>query len=107
MFCSPYDEVLAHDGPGTVFLRDREGLWRFAPNWCRDAWTRNPGEHAHGWVYLLARDKASGFVQLALVTSPTLLVEHPRQELRVFADLEAAEAARAAFGTPPIAVDPW
>ena len=107
MFCSPFDEALAHHGPGAVFLPDREGLWRFAVNWSRDAWTRNPGEHAHGWVYLLARDRDSGFVQLVLCTSPTLLTEHPRLQLRTFDDEAAARAARDAIGQPPVATEPW
>lgn len=107
MFCSPFDEALAHAGPGAVFLPDREGFWRFAPNWSRDAWTRNPGDHAHGWTFLLARDRDSGFVQLVLCTSPTLLGEHPRLDFRVYVTEEQARAARAELGSPPIVTEPW
>jgi hypothetical protein len=56
---------------------------------------------------VLCRDRASGFVQLVLVTSPTLLQEHPRLELRVFDDPAAAQAALADLGTPPLAEASW
>ena len=49
----------------------------------------------------------TGFVLLALVTSPTLLVEHPRLELKRFDDLEAARAALSTFGVPAIAEASW
>ncbi len=103
MFCSPFDESLARSGPAGVFLFDPEGELRFHLTWTRDAWGRSPGPHAHGWVWLLLRDRDTGFVQLALVTSPTLIESHPRAEVAVFEDLEAARAARAAFGVPPFA----
>lgn len=107
MFCTVFDEALAYAGPAAVFLFDPEGALRFEPTWTRDLWGRAPGPHAHGWTWVLARDRSSGFVQLALVTSPTLLVEHPRLDVRAYADLASARAARAVFGQPPVAVEPW
>lgn len=106
-FCSPFDEALANGGPPGVFLFDPEGALRFQPTWTRDVYGRAPGTHAHAWTWLLARDKATGFVQLVLVTSPTLLTEHPRLQLRVFASIEAARAELATWGRPAIAPDPW
>ncbi|MCB9675747.1 MAG: hypothetical protein H6737_11555 [Alphaproteobacteria bacterium] len=106
-FCSLFDAQLAHSGPAAVFLPDTEGAFRFQPNWTRDAWGRAPGPHAHGWTWTLLRDRGSGFVLLALVTSPTLLPEHPRLEVRVVPSLEEAQALRASFGNPPIAAVPW
>lgn len=106
-FCSPFDAALAAAGPAAVFLPDPEGALRFNPEWTRDCWGRAPGPHAQGWVWTLLRDRASGFVVFALVTSPTLLTEHPRLEVRGFDAREDALAARAAFGDPPLASAPW
>jgi hypothetical protein len=107
MFCSSFDEALAHTGPAAIFLPDPDGLWRVAPNWSRDAWNRNPGEHKHGLTYILARDLDSGFVQLVLCTSPTLIDAHPRLQIRVFPTEAAARAAREAIGRPPVAPEAW
>lgn len=90
-----------------MFLLDTEGALRFHLTWTRDAFGRAPGPHSHGWVWLLLRDRGSGFVQLALVTSPTLITEHPRLDVRAFDSCEAAEEARSAWGNPPICVEAW
>ena len=107
MFCSPFDEALAAAGPAAVFLPDPEGALRFHPSWTRDAWGRAGGPHRHGWCWMLFRDRGTGYVQLALVTSPTLVAEHPRMDVRSFEDRDAAETARERFGNPPLASDPW
>ncbi len=107
MFCSPFDEALAHRGPAAVFLPDPEGALRFHPNWTRDAYGRSPGPHLHGWRWLLLRDRGTGYVQIALITSPTLIEAHPRMQVRAYRERADAEAARAALGEPPIAVEPW
>ena len=86
-----------------MFLADTEGLLRFHVTWTRDCWGRAPGPHVHGWTWLLLRDQDTGFVQLALVTSPTLVREHPRAQVRAFDSREAAESCRATFGSPPMA----
>lgn len=106
-FCSEFDAALAEAGPAAVFLPDRNGDLRFEPSWTRDAWGRAPGPHEHGRVWLLARDRASGFVQLVFVTSPTLLAEHPRLDLRAFSDEASARAALEAVGVPPIVEEAW
>ena len=107
MYCSPFDEALASQGPAAVFLPDPEGLLRFDARWTRDAWGRAPGPHALGPTWLLLRDPGTGFVTLVLATSPTLIPEHPRLEVRVFPTREAAEAERATYGRPPICEAPW
>lgn len=107
MYCSPFDESLATAGPAAVFLPDTEGALRFHPSWTRDAWGRSPGPHAHGFCWTLFRDRGTGYVQLVLVTSATLIPEHPRLDQRRFESREQAEEARAAFGNPPIAREPW
>jgi hypothetical protein len=105
-FCSPFDAVLAADGPPALFLRDPEGLFRFDPEWTRDAWGRsNPVERR--WCWVLARDRDSGYVQIVLATSPDLVADHPRLQLRVHGTLEAASEALARLGRPPLARDPW
>ncbi len=107
VFCNPFDASLADRGPAAVFLPDREGLLRFDETWTRDCWGRAPGPHAPGDAWTLMRDRATGYVMLALVTSPTLLVTHPRLEIRQHTTQAAAEAERATYGTPPIARDAW
>jgi len=106
-FCSPFDEALARSGPASIFLVDRAGAMRFHSTWTRDAWGRAPGPHRSGWCWVLLRDRASGYVQLVLVTSPTLMTAHPRADLRIFESRDEAAAARAAFGTPPVSMDAW
>lgn len=106
-FCSPFDEQLAHHGPAGVFLRDSDRVWRFQPTWTRDLWGRAPGPHAHGHRFVLARDTGSGFVMLLLVTSPTLLTEHPRLQLRAYTTLDEATEAWKALGDPAVVPDPW
>jgi hypothetical protein len=106
-FCSPFDSSLASSGPPAVFLPDTEGSLRFQPNWTRDAWGRAEGPHEHGWTWTLLRDRDTGFVLLALVTSPTLIAEHPRLDVRQCASLDEARSLRAEYGNPPIAAEPW
>ena len=106
-FCNAFDSLLAEQGPAAVFLPDREGLFRMDTEWTRDAWTRHPGPHVHGWTWTLVRDRLTGFVTLVLVTSPTLLPVHHEGDVRTFPSLDAAELARAAFGEPPVAEAPW
>ncbi|MCB9666105.1 MAG: hypothetical protein H6732_18500 [Alphaproteobacteria bacterium] len=106
-FCNPFDEALARSGLAAVFLLDREGLLRFDATWTRDAWGREPGPHAAGEGWLLFRDHQTGFVTLALVTSPTLVPSWPRADVRRFGTQAEAEAARAAFGVPPVTREPW
>jgi hypothetical protein len=96
-FCSPWDEALARRGPPSVFLPDREGLLRFDADWTRDCWGRAPGPHADGWSWLLVRDRDTGFVNLLLATSPTLIAEHPRADVRAH---DTAEGAYAAWRAP-------
>ena len=110
-FCSPFDRVLAHEGPGAVFTPDREGLWRLAPNWTRTAYDGGGEEGAARsgveWRWVLARDRDTAFVQLLLCTGAELLRVHPRVELRHYEDLASAQAARALFGQPPLCREPW
>lgn len=107
LFCSPFDATLAASGPAAIFLPDREGLLRFDAEWTRDAWGRAPGPHEIGLRWALVRDHTTGFVGILLVSSPTLLVEHPHMDVRLFDTQEDAEMARAHFGNPPVSPAPW
>lgn len=114
-FCSPFDALLAVQGPPAVFLRDPEGRMRFDAEWTRDAYGREESLSAQAAnateqdraCWALARDRDSGYVQLVLVTSPLLLAVHPRLEFRRFGAREEALAALASLGRPPLDKQPW
>ena len=106
-FCSPFDENVARSGPPAVFLPDDEGVWRLAVEWTQDAWLRRAGPHVSGWRYLLLRDRGTGYVQLVLTTASDLIEGHPRSDVRSYASLDEAVAARDAFGRPPIGQEAW
>jgi hypothetical protein len=106
-FCNDFDAHLAQVGPAAVFLPDRDGLWRFDAEWTRDAWGRHPGPHSVRPVWCLLRDHDTGFVLLVLVTSPTLLPDHTRMDVRAYDSLDAARAARAELGRVPVSRVPW
>lgn len=107
MFCSAFDARLAQAGPAAVFLLDDEGLWRFDEQWTRDAWQRAPGPHVVEPCWVLLRDRGSGYVNLVMVTSATLLTEHPRCDVRAYDTHDAAVAARDAWGRPPVCPEAW
>ncbi len=110
-FCSSFDRAVAHEGPEALFVRDREGLWRLAPNWTRNAYEALDGDRSArssaAWRWLLARDHDTGFVQLLLCTGPDLLHNHPRMDLQCFVGLEEAQTARKAYGDPPVCLESW
>ncbi len=106
-FCSPFDEHLAASGSAAVFFPDHEGLLRFDAEWTRDAWGRAEGPHAPGWRWLLLRDHDTHYVQLALVTSPTLIEAHPRADVRSFEQEDDALAAWRALGPSRLRREPW
>lgn len=106
-FCSPYDAALAASGPPAIFLPDREGLLRFDAEWTRGAWGRLDSPPSRDPAWFLLRDHGTGFVALAYTTGRSLLTEHPRMDARAYPTRAEADAARAAFGRPPLAAEPW
>ena len=106
-FCSAFDEQLARHGPPAVFLFDPDGELRFDAEWTRDAWERAARPVQRGDCWLLARDRDSGWVQLLLATSPDLLREHPRLDVRPVRDVEEGRALRASLGAVPVVTEGW
>ena len=106
-FCNPFDEAVAKLGPPSVFLPDRKGFLRLDETWTRDAWGRVEREPAKGAVWLLLRDRGTGFVVMAYVTSPDLIETWPRADVRAYPSRAEAQAAREAFGNPPICEAAW
>ncbi len=106
-FCNAFDEHLATHGPPAVFLPDHEGFYRFDASWTRDAWERSGGGGALCTHWVLVRDRATGFIQMVLATGEDLLAVHPRGDVRSFDSEQAAVAARAEFGSPPLSDEPW
>lgn len=106
-FASPFDEQLARSGTPAIFLFDHKDCWRMEPQWTRDCWGRCDGPHEHGWRFAALRDRGTGFVWVVLVTSPTLLVAHPRLDVKLFPTLEAAQAERDRYGSPAKCEEAW
>ncbi len=112
VFCSGFDAAVARSGVPAVLVADRDGLFKIDEEWLRDAWTRlaaaSPDRApSPGLAWTLLRDHSTGFVSLALITSPDLLVAHPRADVRAYRTRAEAEAARASFGRPPVCREPW
>ena len=95
---SPFDEVLAEDGPAAVFTLDHKGRLGVDEARTRESWTRisSVGEFAH--CHCLFEDLATGWHQYVLVTSPELCRDHPRARVHQFPSAEAALDALSAMG---------
>lgn len=106
-FCSRYDEALAGNGPAAVFLVDCDGNWRHDSNWTRDCWESIEPPLFEGAQFALLRDIPTGFVQLMLVTSKSLLSGREGIEVRWFEMLEDARSELAALGQLPIVKGSW
>ncbi len=108
-FGSEFDQRLAEHGPGAVFTCDADGELRLSPDRTRDVHALYSPQKLPplGWCHCLYRDRATGFVLYALVTSPTLCVQHPRADVAHFDDQPAALAALRALGVPPVWHGDW
>ena len=104
-FRDSFDALQAESGPPSVFTVDADGeLWMDLTR-TRDGWQRLETAPTYGVCHCLFRDRATGFVQYVLVTSPQLCREHPRADITRYPDQPAALAALAALGSPPIQRD--
>ena len=105
-FTDPFDGTIAAQGPPAVFTIDADGELRLAAMRSRNAWesvVAPPGLEA---CHCLFRDRATGWVQYILVTSPALYLDHPRAEIVRYPSQECALKALLALGTPPVSAAP-
>lgn len=102
-FSDPFDRRVAADGPGALFTIGHKGQLRLALNRTRDQGKRAGPDRPKTPCHCLFRDRATGFVQYVLATTPALCVDHPRAEIARYPDQPTALAALAALGRPPVA----
>lgn len=107
LYCSPFDEVLAHVGPPAIFRLDRDGNWRLDVEWTRDCWGRTDDTPSQGTVYALVRDIPTGFVQMMLATASDLLENRPGVQVRCFDSYADALTAFNGLGKPPVVEETW
>ena len=106
-FCDPFDAALARSGAPALFTVDAEGLLRLDSDRTRDGLSRLTETPAWAPVLALMRDRATGYVQLVLVSAPELVRGHPRADARLFESAGEALAALRALGRPPIWRGAW
>ena len=107
LYCCPFDESLANEGPPAIFRLDQDGEWRLDVEWTRDCWGRVDGPLERRVVYALVRDIPTGFVQMMLITAPDLLAKRPGVQVRCFDSHAGALAAFTELGNPPIVEGSW
>jgi hypothetical protein len=106
-FGSEFDRRLAEQGPGAVFTRDADGELRLADTRSREQHALVPEPHPLAWCHCLYRDRATGFVQYLLVTSPALCASHPRADIARFPTQADALDALDRLGVPPVFRGSW
>lgn len=102
-FSDPFDRGVATDGPAALFTIGPRGQLRLALNRSRDQGKRSAEERPKSACHCLFRDRATGFVQYVLATSPALCMAHPRADIQVYTDQQSALDALNALGRPPVA----
>jgi hypothetical protein len=102
-FSDPFDRNLAAHGPGALFTIGHKGQLRLALNRSRDQGKRAADDRPKRPCHCLFRDRATGFVQYVLATTPALCQAHPRADIREYPDQPSALAALASLGRPPVA----
>lgn len=105
-FCDPFDAALAAVLPA-IFTVDADGRLRLDADRSRDAWARCAGPPGFEPCDCLFRDRATGWVQYALVTSPALCEAHPRADIARYPSVEAALEALSRLGRPPVWRGDW
>ena len=108
-FGSSFDRRLAELGPAAVFTLDADGELRLSDDRTREAHALYAldGSPPLGWRHCLFRDRETGWVHYALVTSPALCMAHPRSDIAQFDQQEAAFAALHSLGRPPVWHGAW
>lgn len=104
-FGTEFDRRLAWGAVGAVFTLDGDRELRLCGDRSREAHaaaTDAAPIQADRWHHCLYRDRATGFVQYILVTSPTLCESHPRADIVRFATQSEAFTALASLGELPL-----
>ena len=77
-FLDDYDEMLAKVGPPAIFTLNYEGCLQFDLLRSRDITRQNPNPQKKEWCHCVYVDKATGWPQYILSTSPDLCRSHQR-----------------------------
>lgn len=101
-FSDPFDRSLASDGPGALFTIGHKGQLRLALNRSRDQGKRAAADRPKRPCHCLFRDRATGFVQYVLATTPALCQAHPRADIQEYPDQQSALHALATLGRPAV-----
>ena len=114
-FCDEFDRAMAQAGIPGVFTVDADGELRFDLGRTRDFWQHRGlgsegavvfGAEALEACHCLLRDKANGWTQYVLLTSPLLLGDLPRAELIRFDSQQEAMEGLRQLGTLPVCLEP-
>ena len=103
---SEFDAAMLETGPPAVFTVDAKGQLGLDEWRTREHYGRLKGELLREICHCLYRDRATGFVQYVVVTSPQLCATHPRQDITRCRDQADALQTLAALGNPPLSSDP-
>ncbi len=102
-FADRFDAILAREGPAAVFTRTPDGDLKLDVFRTRDAWQRARTETPDREpCHCLFRDRATGWVQYVLVTSPELCWNEPRADVTRYASADEALRALEEIGRPPV-----
>lgn len=82
-FSDVFDRALAQNGPAAIFTFSHEGELRVDVLRTRNFWQRCEAEPSEiEWCHCVLIDKATGWPQYALLTSPALCIEHETTVVR-------------------------
>ena len=99
---SPFDQVLAEQGPPAIFTVDAWGRLGVDEARTRETWCRVGKSPERSVCHCLFTDRATGWVQYVLVTAEAFCVDHPRADIQRFDSEDAALQALAALGPLPV-----
>ena len=83
-FIDPFDQTLAQAGIPAIFTLNHEGVLQFDLVRTRDFCRQNPGPYTSVWMHSVMVDRATGWPQYVLATSPELILEHERAAIHLF-----------------------
>jgi hypothetical protein len=103
---SAFDMALVEAGPPAVFTIDAKGQLGLDEWRTREHYGRIDGPLSRALCHCLYRDRATGFVQYVLVSSPQLCAVHPRQDISRYPDQQTALEVLQGLGNPPLSPQP-